>query len=283
MKRGALISIIWCVSSATPSLAQDAEPLGDFADSTTAFQDAEEFEDDGAQALTYDDLVEMAQERFEAQRYEEAVEALDQAYALKPNPNLLYNKARILEAKGDLELALTSYEAFAVAPNVELEYRRETLERIRVIKEVLALKQAPEEATQQGGLEQRSAATSAEVATAPVEVDTGPRPSRRVGAVMLGLGAAALATGGVFGVLALNEHGEWEQAETLEQRRERAEQVEQFSSTADLLYLGGGVVTAVGLALFIAGRGERRVDSAVRVVPAWDASGRAGAAMSFEF
>lgn len=128
----------------------------------------------------YTQLVELAQQDFEAKRYDDALTALDQAYRIKPSPNLIYNKARILEAKGDLEGALTQYEAFAISPDVDLEYRKETLERIRVLKEVLALKDSPKQ-------EQSVAVTTTPPVTTP-PVETKPRPLRRVGATMMGLG-----------------------------------------------------------------------------------------------
>lgn len=197
---------------------------------------------------TYDDLIALGQERFAAKDYDGALAALSRAYAIKQNPNLLYNQARILEAKGDLEGALAYYEQFAVAPDVDIEYRRETLERIRVLKETLALTREPEKP-----VEQPVVATPTPVAE-PIREPAAPRPARRVGAVMMGVGGATLLAGGVFGVLAYSEHQAWGRAGDIEERRTRADQVGRYGLVADSLYLGGGVVTLVGMALFIAGR-----------------------------
>lgn len=224
----------------------------------------------------YEDLVQLAQENFEAKRYDDALTALDQAYKINPNPNLIYNKARILEAKGDLKGALVEYEAFAVAPEVDLEYRRETLERIRVIKEVLKLQEPPKETQAQEPVPpivESSSATQREERR-PVS------PVRKVGGVLTGLGGASLVAGGVFGALALNAHNEWGRAENLESRRLRADNVQRLGRTADILYVSGGAVAVVGLVLFIAGRD--REAASLQVTPVLSTT-QAGMQLSWGF
>lgn len=215
----------------------------------------------------YKELVQLAQEDFEARRYDDALTALNQAYRLKPSPNLIYNRARILEAKGDMSGALREYETFAVSPDVDLEYRRETLERIRVLKEVIALKEKPADQSSEGGTEVKLS-TPQPAIQQPVEVraDERPRPLRRVGAVMMGVGGVTLLAGAGFGYLALNEQNELNNSTELERRRELAANVDRLGRNADMLYIGGGALTVIGLGLFIAGR-RPRAASSLRLSP----------------
>lgn len=75
-----------------------------------------------------------------------------------------------------------------------------------------------------------------------------------------------LLAGGGFGFLALNERNALESSTDLSQRRELADNVQRLGRTADVLYIGGGALTVLGLGLFIAGR-RPKVTSALRVSP----------------
>ena len=73
-----------------------------------------------------------AVEKFQAKEYDEAVELFEQAYALQPEPNYLFNIGRIREEQGNLESAVEYYERFVKEPGVPLEAREKGLERLRV-------------------------------------------------------------------------------------------------------------------------------------------------------
>ena len=221
---------------------------------------------------TYDEFVALAQTSFEAKDYDTAYRALEKAYAIDPNPNLLYNMARIKEAQGDLEGALALYEEFVVAPDIDIEYRRETLDRIQVLEKTIEVtkKDKKEDVTEPA---EEVARTQPTPITPPPAAE--PKPMRRVGAVMMGAGGVALVSGGIFGALALSEHQRWQNETDLNNAQETAARVERFSLVADGLYIAGGLTTAIGLTLFIAGRPDQE-SSAITIAPMLTRDGAGG-------
>ena len=222
---------------------------------------------------TYDEFVALAQTSFEAKDYGTAYRALEKAYSIDPNPNLLYNMARIKEAQGDLQGALELYEEFVVAPDIDIEYRRETLDRIQVLEKTIEVTQKKK---RDDAAEPEEEVALPQPTQLPPPSTTAPKPMRRVGAVMMGAGGVALISGGIFGALALSEHQRWRNETDLEDARDTAKRVDRFSLVADGLYLAGGVTAAVGLTLFIAGRSEQE-DAAVTVAPVITREGAGGA------
>jgi tetratricopeptide (TPR) repeat protein len=190
----------------------------------------------------YDGLVELAGEEFNKQNYDLALDALERAYAIKPEANLLYNMARIKEAQGDLKGALVLYERFAVAPNVDLEYRKETLARIKVLKEAVALTEPkPEPEPDPEPVEKGD--EKAELEPLP-EVDAGPNP---FGVVLTVAGGAMLAGGGIVGLIVSSEHNTMRDAPTLAERRQSAQRVDDLAPLADGLMVGGAAVLLGGI------------------------------------
>ena len=169
-----------------------------------------------------------------------ADDALERAYSIEKNANLLYNMARIKEAKGDLEGAVELYEEFAISPGVDLEYRKESLARIKVLKEAIALK-APEEPEPEPEPEKAEPAPL----TPPPKAE--PASPNGLGVTLVALGGAGLLAGGIVGVVASTEHGDMSEAPTLEERRQIAERVEFLAPLADGLLIGGGVLVGAGL------------------------------------
>lgn len=192
----------------------------------------------------------LAEQLYQQRKYDEALQALNQAYKLNSNPNLLYNRARILEESGRLEEALADYEAFAIAPGVALEYRRETLERINVLKQTLALKQA-KEAPKEAPKEETNTPPR-EVAPPARAVAPAPQKSNSAWIWLVGAGAVTVVAGGVFGALAWNDQSAMADAATLANRRALADSTEQKALVADSLFIAGGALTVIGLIVYAA-------------------------------
>lgn len=234
------------------------------ASAQTPPADSEPSVNEAQQQKAYQDLVKLALENFDAKKYDEALAALEGAYRIQQNPAVLYNKARVQEAKGDLEEALATYEEFVGSPGVDLEYRRETLERIKVLRETLALQQ-PDEPEQP--IVEKSEETSVNKALEPRPTKTRMTTTRKLGLGVLTGGGLALATGGAFGLLSLSKHGEMEEASDLDSRRKLAEDVETLGIVADILFVTGGAMAITGIILYAVGGSEEVQVAGVGITP----------------
>ena len=122
--------------------------------------------------------------------YNRAVERFLQAYALDPDPNLLFNIARCYAALGDSNAAIEKYEAYLKAPGTEHKGREQAASSIRALRET-----------------SRSESPTT-VVTAPSDGPSGPRENARGvrGRVVVGwVATGVLAAGAVaVGLLALD-------------------------------------------------------------------------------
>jgi len=115
-KIGALICTLWLAltSFSAPLHAQEAAPAGA---SVQAQSKATQLKTDGDEAMG--DL-----------RYAEALELYTESYALVPNPALLYNRGRALEALARFPEALAQIERFAREAPLDLKKRVPQLDEL---------------------------------------------------------------------------------------------------------------------------------------------------------
>jgi tetratricopeptide (TPR) repeat protein len=182
-------------------------------------------------------------EHYREGRFSVAVELLREAYALHPEPTLLYNLARALEGMGELDEAIVSYERFLRdAEDVEdrgaIERRLETLRRQRDDQRELERARSGEGATvpEDDGLENATA----------VE----PRDASGPGAlpwVVAGVGVAALGAGVAFGAMAKAANDDAIEEPIHERAVAFREDAESHQLLANVLLVAGGVVAAAGL------------------------------------
>jgi len=212
-------------------------------------------QDDSSQEdAEFNRLTAEASKNFEAGRYDAAAGLFMKAYEIKPVSNILYNVGRVYEKAGDLEKALDHFERFVKAPNVEQAARQDAIERIKTIREVLALEAPKEEPN----------------ATAKVEPAPKAAPDHTLSYILLGAGGVTLVTSGVMAFLASSANTDFENATTLSDRRDAADSGETFSIVSDSLLITGVVLTGVGAVLyFTAGEGEQA--TAIKLGPTFDA------------
>ena len=67
----------------------------------------------------------------------------EQAYAIDPNPNYLFNIGRVYEEKGDIRSAVDHYQRFVKEPGVDIGSRELAVQRLRVLKAILNETEAP--------------------------------------------------------------------------------------------------------------------------------------------
>jgi tetratricopeptide (TPR) repeat protein len=206
-------------------------------------------------------LFEQGQAAYEEGRYEDAIHAFEQAYALSARPLLLYNIANAQERLGLLREALENLRYYLEdAPADE----QPVLERrIRGLEDRIRRQQAEEARRREE--QQRVAEAAARAAVAQVgagrtsePVGSGPRPPV-LGYTLLGLGGAAVATGVVFGVLALGARSDADadcaRAGNLRlcttEARDALARDATFSIFADVSVLAGIALAAVGAYLVV--------------------------------
>lgn len=195
-----------------------------------------------------DALSDQAVARFKAKDYDGAVELFQRAHAVDPKPNYLFNIGRVYEEAGKLAEAAEYYQRFVREPGVDLESRELALGRLRVIREIL-------EATEPRA-ETKPAPEAKPVPVPEPEPESPAIPPRTrkiriAGYVLLGVGAAALAGGGVFGGLALRQSHDLENTAGYDARHGLIDAGQTNAAVADGLFIGGGVLALTGLVMVL--------------------------------
>ena len=211
-------------------------------------------DDTSEQDTEFNRLTAEAAKNFEAERYDEAAGFFMKAYEIKPVSNILYNVGRVYEKAGELQLAVDHFERFVKAPNVEQAARQDAIERIKTIREVLAL------------------ATPKEDSNANAKVEPAPKagPDHTLSYILMGAGGVTLVTSGVMAYLASSANSDFENASSLAERRDAADSGGTYAIVADSLLITGVVLTGVGAVLyFTAGDGEEA--TALKLGPTFDA------------
>src|SRR5690606_12016752 len=83
----------------------------------------------------FDTLVERAVEHYQARRYEAAIELFERAYALRAEPELVYNIARSYERLARSEDAIREYRRFVELPGTTSELRSLAFASIEALRE----------------------------------------------------------------------------------------------------------------------------------------------------
>lgn len=197
------------------------------------------------------ELVDTGLEAYEARRFDEAATWFLEAYALIPEPELVYNAARSYEKSLQRERAVEQYETFLTLEGTTARLRAKALDSMKLLRrEIEALKEttpAPEPRAAP-----RDPPEAPSVAVAPP-----PRgPNRAVEISLLSAGGAALVASGVFGVLALRARSDFDDAQGAD-RIERRDEAERNALIADTLLISGGALAATGVILFLVRKGPR--------------------------
>ncbi len=197
---------------------------------------------------TADDLSAQAVDAFGEQRFDEAVDLFNQAYAVDPQPNYLFNIGRVFEEKGDLKSAVEYYQRFVSQPGVDIEARKAATERLQVLKEALAQLEEDEEP--------QPPVPAPEPQPEPESTDEDPRPDRKqaqriAGYSMLGVGGVALIVGAVLGGLATGKANDADDAEFVDERLRLRDEARTRARGADAMYITGGVLAGAGLVLVL--------------------------------
>ena len=178
-------------------------------------------------------LFEEAERAYNDGELTHAVELLERAHATYPEPVLLYNLARAHEDLGHFEQAVSYYEQY-LEQQPDTRDRGAIERRLGTLRDQIALEE-------RGGTEEQPTAA----ATPPAD---GPSP---LPPWIVGAGAAALAGGVVVGLVASSRRSDAEDAPSHRAGDEALEDARTYATIANVLFVAGGVVAAVGLTWWI--------------------------------
>jgi tetratricopeptide (TPR) repeat protein len=145
---------------------------------------------------------------YKGRDYRHAIEKFLQAFALDPDPNLLFNTARCYEAMGDNDNALEKYEAFLSKPDADPQGKRRATDAVRALREA---KEAPSPIVPPVA-KAPSATPAVEAAGSPAAAKAlAPAPqaegsSSTAAIVTLSAGVVSLAAGAVAYALGRSDH-----------------------------------------------------------------------------
>jgi tetratricopeptide (TPR) repeat protein len=203
------------------------------------------------------DLFEASKEHYRRGEFVQAATLLRRAYALFPEPVLLYNLARALESNGDGEPAIDAYDEYLKQAAADAEHRAAAEQRsVALRRRVLETRRLEQ---RQAKLERERRDAAAALRRERQARDRAPsragEPSMLAGPlpwVFVGVGAAALVAGA--GLLAA-AHATHSAASDESAQREAAslqDQAEGLQLGSTVVFIVGGAIAAAGVSLVLA-------------------------------
>lgn len=196
-------------------------------------------------------------------KYREAIDKFEEAYALYPEPNLLYNTARAYEALGEIDGAITKYRLSANHPRAGDELKAKANAKLAV------LQSARDKGAEPSSSPAAPSSTPSPPSTSPpASPPPSPAPASAgfpmwgvAGGVAAGVGALTAAGGGVVFGLGAATHSQLERdlepdanGVTQVTRREAEDALDAGTTqkTAGVALLAtGGVLVAAAVPLFV--------------------------------
>ncbi len=180
-----------------------------------------------------------------------AIKLLDEAYAIDPQPVLVYNMARAHEGLGHVDEAVRLYERYlSEDPNSSdrgaIEQRLATLHRQQEERKRLEKEKADVETQRAQQQQQQQAIEQRERETRNAPPPEPPRERSVLPYVVAGVGAAGVATGAVFGFLALDKEDAGTRAASLKDAIEARDTGKTFATLSNVSFIMGGLLVAGG-------------------------------------
>ncbi len=220
--------------------------------------------EDAAKTSEFDGLIDQANAAYAEREYGRAVQLFEKAYALDPQPNIIYNIARIEERAGRIDVAIDRYDEFLGKGEVDQEFRRDALDRRKLLGEVVEVrdKKAKEEA-------EALAKKNAPVEAPPTPEAPEDEPSLVGPIVLIGVGLAGF---GTSGVLAMQTNARYETyadtAATVEAREQARDEGSTLALASDVTLGVGALSTLIGVIwLATSGGDSDKTKSSSRIEP----------------
>lgn len=208
---------------------------------------------------TFESLVGQATGKFKEKDYAGAVQLFERAYAVQPEPAILFNIGRIYEEAQNAEAAIGYYEKFIADEGVEAKDQEKAVQRLTVLRTIVEIREKEKARNQPKPAEPKPVVNPGPV-NPPQPQPNQPgdqkpakpgRLMRPIGYTLLGTGAALLIGGGVAGGLAKAQYNVFADAKSLSDRETAATKGASLARTADGLFIAGGVVAVIGVVLLI--------------------------------
>jgi tetratricopeptide (TPR) repeat protein len=191
-------------------------------------------------------LFERSEVLYKEGNFAQAAVLLQQAYELEQEPILLYNLGRALESDGQLQQASEAFERYLATAKLNPSERKALQARVASLKEQYEtnerIKKERDEAQQRQKEAENRLLEQSQKPSAVEDSSMGPWPW-----VILGVGAAGLATGTVLAVMASSKHKEAEDEPIQQKALELQESANNLSTASAVFLVAGGVVAAGGL------------------------------------
>jgi tetratricopeptide (TPR) repeat protein len=189
---------------------------------------------------------------YKSGKFEDAAELLKKAYALFPEPLLLYNLGRAQEGLGDPEGALDSYEQYLKEAK-QVDDRGAIERRIETLKAQIEKQKADAEAAKRMQEEQQRLQEEQErlrrerAQNPPVPIDDR-TPVEKYGPwTVMSLGGAIVGTGLVFGIRSGAKHDDAVAAPGQRDAEALQASAKDYATIANVLFITGGVAIAAGI------------------------------------
>ena len=245
----------WSIASVViiGSASADAQPSTDLHRATNGNERADR--NDKAQARR---LAAQARTAYKNGDYKRAEALVRAAYALDDAPLLLYNLARALDAQDDRSAACDAYRQYLQAAP-QTPQRARILRRIRVLERDHAAESAARREPPPVVVPRKSAMDRQQkFAKLP------PTAKRRVLPwIVMGTGLAAIAAGGAVGIVALNKSKQAEAEPEQVLATQMKSEADRLATTANILFIGGGLLTASGFVWGLLGQNNEPPDLAI--------------------
>lgn len=213
-------------------------------------------------------LVEQAAAAWTHGQVAEAIALLERARELKPAGRVVFNLARAYEKNGDVEKAVLAYEEYLSMPDAEpLVMKRAKVALGILYKQTAKPPPAPPEPVVTTGptpgnppqdaprvdapLVPPSAVVEPPVQVVAPALPPAPRPVRTLGVVLLAAGVAAVGAGFAVGGWALSSADEARASVDAQRKPMLVQQAKDRATGADVTFVVGGVVAALGGTLWI--------------------------------
>ena len=211
-----------------------------------------------AETETFESLVGLATGKFKEKDYAGAVALFERAYAVQPEPAILFNIGRIYEEAQNAEAAIGYYEKFIADENVEPKDQEKAVQRLQVLRTIVEIREKEKARTQPKPVEPKPVVEPDPIARPqpPVQQPGGDqkpakpgRLLRPIGATLVGTGAALLIGGAIAGGLARSQYSVFADAKNLDDREAAGARGRSLARTADGLFIAGGVVAVIGVVM----------------------------------
>ncbi len=211
---------------------------------------------------------------FKAEDYPTALRHFETAFKLDPVPVLLYNLARCHEMMGQAERAIDNFELYLTrAPDAP--DRADVTRRIKVMQAIVDRERAgatpPEPARRPAapglGLHPVAPPGPGLRALAPPAPAPRPHTLRWVSLGLMGAGVAGLAVGGGFRAAATTAAADQRAALNDADKADATDQAERAQTTANVGFIAGGALLAVGAGLLTFDLMQAGADTQVQLVP----------------